>query len=64
MAASIIAPHLLYVLLHANPLFITDLDTAIPPFIVIAPLFGIAENLFRILRYKQTVKALPLLAQD
>lgn len=52
----------MHVLLHAEPLLVTDLDAAVPPLVVVAPFLGVAENLLRVLRYTkgQSVPEAPL----
>lgn len=42
------------VLLHAAPLFIADGDAAVPPLVVVAPLFRVAQYLLGILQRRDT----------
>lgn len=44
-----IPSHLVHMLLYAEPLLVADLDAAVPPLVVVAPLLGVAENLLRVL---------------
>lgn len=46
--------HLENVLLHSEPLLVADGDSAVPPFVVVVPLLGVTENLFRVLRQKRS----------
>jgi hypothetical protein len=44
--------HLMHVLLHSQPLLVADGKAAVPPFVVVAPLFGVTEYLLGILQVK------------
>lgn len=47
------SPHLMHVILHSKPLLVADGDPATPPFVIVAPLLRVTENLFRVLRQKE-----------
>lgn len=48
-----IPSHLAHAVLQTEPLFIADGDSAMPPFVVFAPLLWVTENLLRVLLQKK-----------
>lgn len=42
--------YLMNVLLHSKPLFVADRDATVPPLVVVAPLFRVAEYLLGVLQ--------------
>lgn len=48
-----IPSHLVHAVLQTEPLFVADGDSAMPPFVVFAPLLGVTENLLRVLLQKK-----------
>lgn len=51
-----IPSHLVHAVLQTEPLFVADGDSAMPPFVVFAPLLWVTENLLRVLLQKKKTK--------